>query len=124
MKVYRGWRTFAPTSVEGGIQNERHTASGTRVVVEVNGQESPLPLRHDLWNKSEEFNWGYGGSGPSQLAMALCSDALGDEIGSHPTIFQRFKDDYVASWQNDWEITEEEIVKWYRNRPIIGGILN
>ncbi len=51
----------------------------------------PLPLRLDLANKSPTgFEWGYGGSGPSQLALALCADALDDEIAVL-TIYQNFK---------------------------------
>lgn len=51
----------------------------------------PLPLRLDLANKSPTgFSWGYGGSGPSQLALALCADALGDEMAAL-IIHQDFK---------------------------------
>lgn len=46
----------------------------------VNGELFPLDPRSDLANHScGEFNWGYLGSGPSQLALALCADALGDD---------------------------------------------
>ena len=41
-----------------------------RAVVTVNG--NPLLERHDLVNHSPEgFEWGYPGSGPSQLALAI-----------------------------------------------------
>ena len=44
------------------------------------GRRSPLPLRLDLDNHSPDgFAWGYGGSGPAQLALALLADALGDD---------------------------------------------
>lgn len=37
----------------------------------------PLDPRFDLANHSPTgFEWGYGGSGPAQLALALASDAL------------------------------------------------
>jgi len=39
-----------------------------------------LPLRLDLSNHSPTgFSWGYGGSGPAQLALALLADALKDD---------------------------------------------
>ena len=49
------------------------------VVCNVNG--SPLPLRLDLWNHSPTgFEFGYGGSGPAQLALAILADCCGDEL--------------------------------------------
>jgi hypothetical protein len=60
MKIYRGQRD----------------ASG--VWVTVDGQ--PLPERRDLVNHSlTGFEWGYGGSGPAQLALAIVADCLGDD---------------------------------------------
>lgn len=49
-----------------------------RVVVTVNGIETyTLPPKNDIWNHSPDgFNWGYAGSGPAQLALALCYDTL------------------------------------------------
>lgn len=39
-----------------------------------------LQWRHDLYNHSPDgFNWGYCGSGPAQLALALTADATGDD---------------------------------------------
>ncbi len=64
------------------IQTDRvyqiqRTAQG--VVCTVNGK--PLPLRLDLWNHSPTgFEFGYGGSGPAQLALAILADCCGDEV--------------------------------------------
>lgn len=49
-----------------------------------------LPLRRDLVDHSEEFNWGYHGSGPAQLALALLADHLGDD-GAAVALHQVFK---------------------------------
>jgi hypothetical protein len=49
---------------------------GYAALVTVN--ERPLTPRLDLWNHSPTgFEWGYGGSGPAQLALALLADHLG-----------------------------------------------
>jgi hypothetical protein len=57
------------------------TRGAKRVVVTVNG--TPLPERQDLVNHSPEgFEWGYAGSGPSQLALAILAHhfhSAGDE---------------------------------------------
>jgi len=55
-------------------------SEGPKVVRVVKGGETPLPLRLDLDNHSPSgFAWGYGGSGPAQLALALLADVLDDD---------------------------------------------
>lgn len=45
------------------------------IVVNEDGSSRPLPLRLDVRNHSPTgFEWGYGGSGPAQLALALLCD--------------------------------------------------
>jgi hypothetical protein len=84
-----------------------------RVVIEdddgtgrINYQE--LPLRLDLINKSPTgFSWGYNGSGPAQLALALLADAIGDEEALK--IYQSFKNYYVVVLPSEWYAPAEEI---------------
>lgn len=54
---------------------------GGRVwIVSANGPKRPLPERRDLRHHSAAgFSWGYGGSGPAQLAIAILADASGDD---------------------------------------------
>jgi hypothetical protein len=59
------------------------------MVVTVN--DSLLPLRLDLRNHSPTgFAWGYGGSGPSQLALAILADYLRDDHTAL-TLYMDFK---------------------------------
>ena len=79
-----------------------------QVVIEDENGERELPLRLDLENKSPTgFAWGYSGSGPAQLALALLADAIGDEeaLKTH----QRFKNYFVAVLPAEWYASEEEI---------------
>lgn len=49
----------------------------TVVVVDDNGNERDLPPRLDLFNHSPSgFSWGYSGSGPAQLALAILAHHL------------------------------------------------
>lgn len=92
MKTYRGWRD----------------ANGT-AHVEVDGK--PLNPRLDLDNHSPSgFEWGYGGSGPAQLALALLADATGDDERARER-HQRFKWEYVGKLPKDapWEITDQDV---------------
>lgn len=69
-----------------------------------------LDPRLDLVRHSPDgFNWSYGGSGPSQLALAICADALGDDAQAM-RVYQQFKNAFVALQQGDeWEISAAEV---------------
>lgn len=61
----------------------------------------PLDLRLDLMRHSPTgFAWGYGGSGPAQLALAMLADALGDDREAL-RIYQRFKEVLIARLPGD-----------------------
>ena len=60
----------------------------------------PLPLHLEVRDHSPTgFAWGYGGSGPAQLALALLIDATSDETLSLRH-YQEFKRQFVAGWQD------------------------
>jgi uncharacterized protein (DUF2249 family) len=60
-------------------------------VTVISQRDYPLPLRLDLANHSPTgFAWGYGGSGPAQLALALLADHFGDDAKAL-RLYQRFK---------------------------------
>lgn len=59
------------------------------------------------------FNWGYAGSGPAQLALALLLSAgLPDDIAIH--FYQDFKFQHVASWttEHNWYFTGPNMRHW------------
>jgi hypothetical protein len=64
----------------------------------VTKDDAPLDPRYDLRNHSPDgFQWGYGGSGPSQLAIALVADRLGPGREEDALdIYQDFKWFWVA----------------------------
>jgi len=62
-------------------------------------------------NHSTEFNWGYGGSGPAQLALAILLDVTGDPQVSQE-FYQWFKEDIVSRWGQRWAITATEVLTW------------
>ena len=92
-----------------------HGGFGSRRVHIYDGQKmTELPLRLDLRNHSPcGFEWGYGGSGPAQLALALlvaaCED--GREAGE---CYQQFKEDVVCRipQQMGWILSDEAILRW------------
>jgi hypothetical protein len=73
---------------------------------------SALPMQLDLFNHSPTgFEWGYGGSGPAQLALALLADALGDD-STALVLYMRFKWKFIANIPQDatWEMSRQEVV--------------
>ncbi|MCI0534446.1 MAG: DUF6166 domain-containing protein [Verrucomicrobiales bacterium] len=74
-------------------------------------KENQEPERHTLplhlevrVHSPTGFAWGYGGSGPAQLALALLVHATGDSETAllH---YQAFKWGHVAHWGDRWTIT-------------------
>lgn len=67
-----------------------------------------------LYNHSPDgFQWGYGGSGPAQLALALLLDATTDPRTALD-FYQQFKWEFVSGWGAEWSITREEILDWLK----------
>jgi len=63
-------------------------------------QVKPLPLRLDLANHSPTgFAWGYGGSGPAQLALAILADTVSDELALK--WHQHFKMRFLSTLDGD-----------------------
>lgn len=85
-----------------------------RVTVETLDLSEPLDPRHDLRNHSPDgFSWGYHGSGPAQLALAILADQTGDDDLALK-LYQRFKLEVVATWPQDapWEINGADVEAW------------
>ena len=59
------------------------------------------------------FQWGYGGSGPAQLALALLLDVTGNPELTQAH-YQDFKFYMVASWGEEWQITSMDILEWLK----------
>jgi Family of unknown function (DUF6166) len=96
MKTYTGQRTEL-----GAVVLVRQEQVRTKV----------LRLRTDLRNHSPTgFEWGYGGSGPAQLALALCADATGDDARALK-VYQRFKWRCISGIKGDkWQMSQDEIL--------------
>ena len=89
--------------------------SGQAIVEKRPGQERLTPERSlALVNHSPSgFEWGYGGSGPAQLALALLLDYTGDEAFALDH-YQAFKTEVVsqldcAGSAGRWRLTASEI---------------
>jgi hypothetical protein len=74
---------------------------------------SPKPSQKLVNHSPDGFNWGYGGSGPAQLALALLLDVSGDRDKALAN-YQKFKWEKIAKLAGGqpWDISAWEIEKW------------
>jgi len=74
------------------------------------GQEMTHALKHIVWHSPTGFQWGYGGSGPADLALSILTDLIGLERAER--LYQDFKWRFIAPVRGDLELREDEIRAW------------
>lgn len=77
-------------------------------------QLSPTESQEIINHSPDGFNWGYGGSGPAQLALALLLHATGNR-NIATRYYQDFKWQVIAHLPDAWEIKLEKIKEWIQN---------
>lgn len=93
------------------IFHGRRTDAGVVVRIESGpGSSSDLDPRLDLRNHSPTgFEFGYGESGPAQLALAICASVLGDDRRAE-RVYQAFKARAIAPIRADeWWLDEAAV---------------
>ncbi|MFC7323575.1 DUF6166 domain-containing protein [Halorubrum rutilum] len=105
---------------QSGISTE-HVYQGSRDPTAPVGQEctvtvdgEPLDCRYDLLSASPSgFEWGYGGSGPATLAIAILAHAFDDDFAT--THYQQFKREVIANLPEDrWTLRTSDLDAWRR----------
>ena len=83
------------------------------------GDKELLPDRSiKLRNHSPTgFAWGYGGSGPSQLALAIMLE-LTDNVGLALDLYCDFKWAFVSRWEGDFCCTVQGVNTWLIERQL------
>jgi hypothetical protein len=69
---------------------------------------SPLKSLRLRSHSPDGFEWGYGGSGPAQTALALVLDYTRDRTAAL-ALYQDFKFKIVANLPDDWEPSGDQI---------------
>lgn len=102
----------APATIYRGKRLNPEDGTVSDISVTVNGyplrEAASLRLRN---HSPTGFNWGYGGSGPAQLALGILLDYTGSEQTAL-SVYQDFKSHFVAGWGDEWEITGQQIEDW------------
>ena len=93
----------------------RRTPDGAALVT-LDGRRLPLAPSLRLRPHSPTgFEWGYGGSGPSQLALALLL-ASGIEARTAVERYQAFKTEVVSGFGSTWRLPAAEVLAWVERR--------
>lgn len=95
----------------GKIINDGVIQDVDRVVINGKGKTLNLEASLRVVNHSPTgFCWGYGGSGPAQLALAILMDHLGDTERAK-ALYQDFKWKVIAKlpMDQDFVLTDEQI---------------
>lgn len=91
------------------------TKQGGFLVTKDGDPLSPAPSQK-LYNHSPNgFNWGYSGSGPAQLALALLLDVTGDKDLAERH-YQAFKREVIAALGKEWRMTTGSVQRWLEGR--------
>ena len=98
------------------------TAAGCAVTVTDGGTSKSLDPRFDLRTHSPDgFEWGYGGSGPAQLALALAADVLADDEAALG-VYQRLKFRVIGRLPAEgWTLTADELADAVRTLQAADG---
>jgi hypothetical protein len=81
-------------------------------LVTVSHARGTRPLVHHVRHSPTGFSWGYGDSGPADLARSILADYLG--YVPEPGLYQRFKFSVVAHWPIGarWTLDGGAIAAW------------
>lgn len=119
--IYSGWRSFGELEVRYLYYDEVRDQIGWKHGVKIQSGEvyakvqqlaedngSDLPLRLDLHNHSPDgFEVGYAGSGPSQLALAICAHYCDDELAQ--MIYTNFRDAVIRDLDDPFVIWDTAV---------------
>jgi hypothetical protein len=120
-KIYRGKRC------EPGVEV-------CVLVIDIRKRTRVRTLRHIPFHSPAGFEWGYQGSGPADLALAILVDYfrerpprtgwLAGQKFSRWTVdstafthHQDFKREIVARFGDEWELDGVQIDTWLKDRP-------
>lgn len=70
----------------------------------------------DVYNHSPDgFNWGYGGSGPAQLALAILLEFSDEDTAKR--LYQDFKWKFVAELpRRDFALPGKKVKRWIKEK--------
>lgn len=97
-----------PTELRNGYVGMR-TERGLVINEVIGGRQ--VPLNHRVLHSPSGMEWGYGGSGPADLAYSILCTVT--DPATAERYHQAFKWDFVARLNSDrWEIDRHQVERW------------
>lgn len=89
---------------------------GNASVTVRDGEGPARPLREHTRHSPDGHAWGYGGSGPAQLALDMLWDVAGEEPPA--PVYQAFKAEVIAHLDQSqgFALPEQLVRDWIRDR--------
>lgn len=114
------------------VRNEKARYGQVRCVATIGGDQ----VKHRLHHSPTGYSYGYGGSGPADLALSILDAALPDEEATATIwnrkkvkatawiLHQQFRWEFVASWPRDGaQITVGEVRRWAAEKLVELGLV-
>ena len=80
--------------------------------ITINGESLGPSKSQAIRNHSPNgFNWGYSGSGPSQLSLAICLEAMDEQHAMQ--VYHTFKEEVIAKQKQDADFSIEVDMQAY-----------
>ena len=90
------------------------TPNGT--IVEVDDGGTRKPLKHIVRHSPDGFEWGYGGSGPADLAHSILAHHLAVQSVA-PALYQAFKFEVIGRLErDDFVMSSSLVTDWLGER--------
>lgn len=122
--AYHGWRNVAPDPL-ASLSGTNRSEACVAVCRDGRWEELDAAPGQQLYNHSPDgFEWGYGGSGPAQLALSLLLDYTGDaEVALQ--FYQAFKAAHIAGRPRElnstWKIGAHQIESFLQGHGWTGS---
>lgn len=105
--------------IRGYRVNQRGGACLVTVVNDTGDESVLMPAQIDpkreFRHSPDGFQWGYGGSGPAELARAILARVIADDDRArHPRCYQKFKEEVISRIRKDeFELDFKSVQGWY-----------
>lgn len=85
----------------------------------ISGPQVNIPHRYVV-HSPNGFEWGYGGSGPADLALNALSMYIGREAAEKDGLYQEFKWKFIATMPREGgTIKRDDVMAWLKERGVI-----
>lgn len=111
------WPSYNKAEPGDKIVGRRSPANWEGKVVVIQQPTGKWEYLTHVVQHSDGFEWGYGGSGPADLALSILTAVAGFQIAS--VFYQEYKHEVVAALpKHGWEIDVSSVIGWIRRESL------